>query len=203
MNSALCAKKSTNSKIIRTRQSEIDQKQQICTAWRAVMAADRLDWSALLLSRDDRAPRTAAFLSGLSIRERSQTFVCVLEEMERLHELVALGELEKIRLRAQVSELEVEHGNLALQLDEETDDDDDDDEAMEAVEPVNHSPSTGPSELRRLINSHVPVILQFPPTGRRRGPLTCHVGGAPTRSLESWPRSRPRERGQGADGACA
>ena len=101
------------------------------------MAADRLDWSVLLLSRDDRAPRAAAFLSGLSIRERSQTFVLVMEEMEeRLHELVALGELEKIRLRAQVSELEVEHGNLALQLDEETDDDDDE-EAMEAVEPVN------------------------------------------------------------------
>ena len=107
------------------------------------MAADRLDWSALLLSRDDRAPRTAAFLSGMSIRERSQTFVCVLEEMERLHELVALGELEKIRLRAQVSELEVDHGNLALQLDEETDDEDDD-EAMEAVEPVNHKQKQPP-----------------------------------------------------------
>ena len=137
------------------------------------MAADRLDWSALLLSRDDRAPRTAAFLSGLSIRERSQTFVLVMEEMERLHELVALGELEKIRLRAQVSELEVEHGNLALQLDEETDDDDDDDEAMEAAEPVNHSPSTGPSELRRLVMSHVPVILQFSPDGQATWP--AHV----------------------------
>ena len=80
------------------------------------MAADRLDWTVLLLSRDDRASRTAAFLSELSIRERSQMVVSVMEEMERLHELVALGELEKIRLRAQVSELEVEHGNVALQL---------------------------------------------------------------------------------------
>jgi hypothetical protein len=153
------------------RQSEIDQKQQIFTAWRAAMAADRLDWSVLLLSRDDRAPRTAAFLSGMSIRGRSQTFVCVSEEMERLHELVALGELEKIRLRAQVSELEVEHGNLALQLDEETDDDDD--EAIETVEPVNHGPSTGPSELRRLVMSHVPVILQFPPD--RQATWPAHV----------------------------
>ena len=61
--------------------------------------------------------------------------------MERLHELVALGELEKIRLREQVAELEVEHGNLALQqLDEETEEEeeDDDDKAMEAVEPVVH-----------------------------------------------------------------
>ena len=136
------------------------------------MAADRLDWSALLLSRDDRAPRTAAFLSSLPIRERSQTFVLVMEEMERLHELVALGELEKIRLRAQISELEVEHGNLAMQLDEETDDDDDA-EAMEAVEPVNHSPSTGPSELRRLVMTHVPVILQFSPDGQATWP--AHV----------------------------
>jgi len=158
-----------NSDIILTRQSEIDQKQQIFTAWRAVMAADRLDWTVLLLSRDDRASRTAAFLSELSIRERSQMVVSVMEEMERLHELVALGELEKIRLRAQVSELEVDHGNLALQLDEETDDEDDD-EAMEAVEPVNHSPSTGPSELRRLVMSHVPVILQFPPDGQATWP---------------------------------
>jgi hypothetical protein len=133
------------------------------------MAADRLDWTVLLLSRDDRASRTAAFLSELSIRERSQMVVSVMEEMERLHELVALGELDKIRLRAQVSELEVEHGNLALQLDEETDDDDDD-EAMEAVEPVNHGPSTGPSELRRLVMSHVPVILQFPPDGQATWP---------------------------------
>ena len=136
------------------------------------MAADRLDWTVLLLSRDDRASRTAAFLSELSIRERSQMVVSVMEEMERLHELVALGELDKIRLRAQVSELEVEHGNLALQLDEETDDEDDD-EAMEAVEPVNHGPSTGPSELRRLVMSHVPVILQFSPDGQASWP--AHV----------------------------
>lgn len=139
------------------------------------MAHPRLDWSGLLLWLDDRAARVTMFMSNLSSRERSTVVVSMLEEMERLHELLEVERLAAVELRAEMIELEVEHGNLALELEElqnETDDEDED-ERMKAVEAVVHDGRTGPTALRRAVLTHVPVVLQSPPDAQVTWP--AHV----------------------------
>ena len=132
------------------------------------MAHPRLDWSGLLLWGEDRAARVTMFMSNLSSRERSTVVVSMIEEMERLHELLEVERLAAVEVRAEMIELEVEHGNLALELEElqnETDDEDED-ERMKAVEAVVHDGRTGPTALHRAVWLMCPLCCSPPPMHR-------------------------------------